>query len=142
MQTSTRAHNIALIENVYGLLQAFELGAFEELVHPNFTIDAPASLPYGGLTTGMDEMKSRMSSFGQYWDDPSFGLHAITANDDGLVTAHVTLRAVGKTTGEPLEMEVVEVWTIHNGKVAGQKTFYFDPAEARRVAGVTSDSGI
>ncbi|WP_189339349.1 nuclear transport factor 2 family protein [Williamsia muralis] len=139
MQASIRAENVAIIERVYGLLQAFDVEAFAMHVHPDFTVDAPNSLPYGGLTRGTEEMKDRMSSFARYWDEPTFNVHAITADDEALVTAHVTLCAVGKATGERLEMEVVEVWSIEGGRISSQRTFYFDPVVARRAAGVTSE---
>ena len=127
---------IRTVQGIYESLQRFDLTALDAVVEPNFAVHAPPTLPYGGTTYGIDQFAARMTTFSTFWDAPTFDAHTFTANDDGIVSAHILLTATSRSTGRKMTMNVVEVWHLSDeGKVIEQRTFYFDPQVAADAAG-------
>ena len=117
-------------ENKNLLLKAFSAierrndQQFSELLHPDFEIHWPPSLPYG---TGKDRTWSDTWNLLQPTGaERSMDPRVVAANEDEVV---VLWRQRGISfSGERFETEVLGLYRVRDGKLARAQMFYFDTA--------------
>lgn len=130
------SENVQLVSDIY---DAFILrGSVDTLfasLHPEATVHEAASLPYGGVyqgTAGMQQLFGRMF---ETWDDMKLVKEKLFDGGDQVV-AHLWLTGRSRATGKPVDMQILEQWTIREGKVVSLVPYYFDAGEAGRICRV------
>jgi len=95
-------------------------GAFE-LLHPDFRIEQPASLPHGGSHHGRDGMVSMGTTFATYWDRTIDNPRIYGAGDN--VVQVTTQTWTAKATGRSATVDVVELFSFADDAVSGIRVF-------------------
>jgi uncharacterized protein len=113
-------------EIVRGLYEAFARGDVPSVLGgfaPDIEWHEAEGMPYGGVYRGADAIAQNV--FGPIATDvEGFAIvpeQLIAAGDS--VAAVVRYTGTGKTTGKSLDLAVVHVWDIHDGKVARFRQF-------------------
>jgi ketosteroid isomerase-like protein len=98
-------------------------GAFA-LLHPDFRVQQPESLPHGGWHHGRDGMTRMGTLFAEHWDraiaDPR-----ILGCGDGVVQV-TTQTWTAKATGRTATVDVVELFGFADGLIAEIRVFQQD----------------
>jgi ketosteroid isomerase-like protein len=114
------------IEVVRGMYEAFGSGdvpAVLGAMAADIEWHEAEGMPYGGVYHGPDEVAQ--SVFGpQIEDIPDFALapEQLIASGD-TVAAVVRYTGTGKATGRALNLQVVHVWDVRDGKIARFRQF-------------------
>jgi uncharacterized protein len=95
-----------------------------KLLHPDFRIQQPESLPHGGWHSGPDGMASMAATFGRYWDrtigEPRFW----GCGDTVVQMTGQTWTA--KATGRSATVDVVELFSFADGLISEIRVFQQD----------------
>jgi ketosteroid isomerase-like protein len=114
--------NKELLMSVFAAIEQRDDQRFAELLHPDFEIHWPPSLPYGSgkSTTWSDTWESLQPTEAERRMDPRI----VGANKDEVV---VLWRQRGLSpTGERFDEEVLGLYQVREGKLARAQMFYFD----------------
>jgi uncharacterized protein len=110
---------------------AFVRGDMEEvlsLLSPDIVVHEAPSLPYPGDHQGYDGFLRLADAFNSVWEIVSD--LDLTFMDAG--EAHVVVRVafdvVTRSTGVPLRLRLVEVYTVRDGRIADLDVYYRDTA--------------
>jgi ketosteroid isomerase-like protein len=116
--------NRKLVLSVFSAIEQRNDQRFAELLHPDFEIHWPPSLPYGSGKgrTWSDTWEPLQPTETERRMDPS----VVAANGDKVV---VLWRQRGfSPSGERFDGEVLGLYRISDGKLARAQMFYFDTA--------------
>ena len=122
--------SIEIALNAIRAVEEREMSAFLLLMHPDFEIHWPESLPYGGVARGPEPEKN---SWTGTWDplqpteaERRMDPQVIAATDENVV---VLWRQRGVTSeGVRFDGEVLGRYKIRDGKLFHAKMYYFDTA--------------
>jgi ketosteroid isomerase-like protein len=118
--------NLKLCERFYDAIFGGDWEFIAASVTDDFVVIEAAGLPYGGEWKGVAGFQNLFTTMvTQHFDHLDIRIKGITANDD-IGMAHFSLKGTARPTGRPVEVEVAEVTTIRDGKIAQLKPFYFD----------------
>ncbi|MGI8329420.1 nuclear transport factor 2 family protein [Actinomadura scrupuli] len=98
-------------------------GAFE-LLHPDFRIQQPASLPHGGWHRGRDGMVEMGVTFARHWDR-TIGDPRVLGCGDRVVQI-TTQTWTAKPSGRSATVDVVELFSFADGRIAEIRVFQQD----------------
>ncbi len=118
------AANRNLLLDVFRAIEQRDDKRFRELLHPDFALHWPPSLPYGG---------SKARTWSEIWEPLQPGEterrmdpRVVAASEDEGV---VLWRQRGvSSSGERFEGEVLGLYQVREGKLARAQMFYFDTA--------------
>jgi ketosteroid isomerase-like protein len=116
--------NEALLMSVFAAIEQRNDQRFAELLHPDFEIHWPPSLPYGSGKgrTWSDTWEPLQPTERERRMDPA----VVGGNEDKVV---VLWRQRGLSpSGERFDGEVLGLYQIRDGKLARAQMFYFDTA--------------
>ncbi|MWA03531.1 nuclear transport factor 2 family protein [Actinomadura sp. LD22] len=99
-------------------------GAFD-LLHPDFSIQQPESLPHGGRHDGRDGMVAASTEFARHWER-SIGAARVLGCDDGSAVQITTQTWTARSTGRSATVDVVELFTVADGLIAEIRVFQQD----------------
>lgn len=115
---------VALVERLARCFWVGDRDGAAELLHPQVRIQQPASLPHGGWHEGRDGMAEMGAAFARHWDrtieDPRvFGC--------GERVVQVTTQTwTAKATGRSATVDVVELFSFADGRIAEIRVFQQD----------------
>ncbi|MDH3509791.1 MAG: nuclear transport factor 2 family protein [Gammaproteobacteria bacterium] len=119
--------NRQTLENIYA---TFFKGDFEGWL-AFFTDDSvfrePETLPYGGVVKGREKIQATVMKIVECWDDISYDVEDILANDQRAI-AYGVFNATSKTTGKKVSVPLAEMWRFKDGKVEEMLAIYGDTA--------------
>jgi ketosteroid isomerase-like protein len=98
-------------------------GAFA-LLHPDFRLEQPASLPHGGWHEGADGMVEMGTTFAQHWDRTITDARVLGCGD--AVVQITTQTWTAKETGRSATVDVVELFSFADGLIAQIRVFQQD----------------
>jgi ketosteroid isomerase-like protein len=116
--------SVALVERLARCFWVGDREGAEELLHPQVRIEQPASLPHGGWHEGRAGMAEMGATFARHWDrtiaDPRvFGC--------GERVVQVTTQTwTAKATGRSTTVDVVELFSFADGRIAEIRVFQQD----------------
>lgn len=117
----------AALDLFAALQHAFRAGdqeALGELLHPDFEIEQPASLPHGGRHRGLAGMAEMSRTFVEHWDRT---IDAPTVRDAGDVVVQVTTQTwTAKATGRAACVDVVELVSVADARIREIRVFQQD----------------
>jgi ketosteroid isomerase-like protein len=116
--------SVELVEELARRFGAGDRDGAAELLHPDFRIQQPASLPHGGWHRGPDGMAAMGAAFARHWDrtidDPR--IHGC-----GDAVVQVTTQTWTATaTGRSATVDVVELFSFADGLIAEIRVFQQD----------------
>jgi ketosteroid isomerase-like protein len=116
--------NRKLLLSLFDAIEQRDNQRFSELLHSDFEIHWPVSLPYG---EGKDRTWTETWNALQPTDaERSMDPHVVAANEDEVV---VLWRQRGLSpAGERFDEEVLGLYQVREGKLARAQMFYFDTA--------------
>jgi ketosteroid isomerase-like protein len=116
--------NDQLLLDVFHALEQRDGQRFSALLHPDFEIHWPPSLPYGGkeVTTWTETWEPLQPTQAERKMDAR-----IVAECGDEVIVHWRQRGIS-SLGERFEGEVLGLYRIRDGKLARAQMFYFDTA--------------
>jgi uncharacterized protein len=98
-------------------------GAFD-LLHPDFHIQQPESLPHGGWHDGREGMLRMGATFGSYWDRVISNPRILAC---GLSAVQVTTQTwTARETGRSATVDVVELFSVADGLISEIRVFQQD----------------
>lgn len=100
-------------------------GAFT-LLHDDFRIEQPGSLPHGGWHERRDGMIAMGTTFAEHWDR-TISAPTVHAWGDGVVQV-TTQTWTAKATGRSATVDVVELFRVADGRIAEIRVFQQDTA--------------
>jgi ketosteroid isomerase-like protein len=123
--------NGKLVLQVFSAIEQRDDERFGDLLHPDFEIHWPPSLPYGGSSRGQ---KHQVPTWSEAWEslqpteaERKMEPRVVAASDEEVV---VLWRQRGVTSsGDRFDGEVLGLYQIRNGKLARAQMFYFDTVE-------------
>jgi uncharacterized protein len=116
----------AVVEEMARRFGAGDLPGVQALLHPALRIEQPASLPHGGVHHGLDGMREMGTRFAEHWErtiaDPR-------VYDCGVTVVQVTTQSWrARATGRSATVDVVELFTVVDGRISEIRVFQQDTA--------------
>lgn len=130
------AENVELVRRAYEAFGRGDIGGVMEIFDPGIEIFEADSMPYGGTYRGHEEMGKLFQLLNKFFEGFSVSVEHLFDGGDERVAALVRVQGRSRGTGQAIDMQVVEVWTLRGGKAVSLRPFYWDTAEVARVAGV------
>ncbi|GEM_PF-2921666 len=95
-----------------------------ELLHPDFRLQQPPSLPHGGWHYGVAGMETMARQFAQFWDRSIADTRVLGCGD--LAVQITTQTWTAKATGRSATVDVVELFSFAEGRIAEIRVFQQD----------------
>jgi uncharacterized protein len=122
--------NVNVMREIFSAIELRDERRFQELLHPDFEIHWPPSLPYGGISHGP---KQSGPSWMETWiplqpteAERRMNPRVVAAGEDEVV---ILWRQRGVTpAGDRFDGEVLGLYQLREGKLARAQMFYFDTA--------------
>ena len=128
--------NVETIRRLFWGVEERDLEAYTAAGHPEIVIREPGSLPYGGDFYGLEGMRLHAARWMQTWaalqpeDERKLEAAFIDAGD--YVVARWRLRARAPDEDETLDMPMMGIYELRDGKLVGAQMFYSDTTEVLR----------
>ena len=115
---------VALVQEMARRFQAGDRDGAFALLHPDFRLEQPASLPHGGWHHGPDGMVAMGTEFARHWDRTITDARVV---DGGDTVVQVTTQTwTAKATGRAATVDVVELFSFADGQIAEIRVFQQD----------------
>ena len=116
--------NVDLVNEMARRFQAGDRDGAFELLHPEFRLQQPASLPHGGWHHGRDGMVEMGTTFAQYWDRTITDSRVLGCGDS--VVQITTQTWTAKDSGRSATVDVVELFSFADGLISEIRVFQQD----------------
>lgn len=123
---------VDVVKRIYETGGKGDVAGMMSLLDPDIVIYEADALPYGGVHRG----HAGMGALFQKLNEVVEGFRVIpeqyfvSGND---VAARIRVIGRGRVTGQAIDMAVMEVWTIKDGRATSIRPFYWDTAEFARL---------
>jgi ketosteroid isomerase-like protein len=133
-----RAENAEIMLEVFRSIERRDAQRFATLVHPDFEIQWPPSLPYGGTYRDLDvQARQTRPTWATTWRplqptvaERRMDPRVVAATDEEVV---VLWRQRGRSpTGARFDGPVLGLYQLRDGKLTRAQMFYFDTAALAR----------
>lgn len=124
--------NVETIRGLFAGVEERDLEAYLAAGHPEVVIREPVSLPYGGEYRGLEGMRRHAAGWMRTWavlqpgEERKLDAAFIDAGD--YVVARWRLRARAPAGDGILDMPMVGIYELRDGKLVGAQMFYSDTA--------------
>lgn len=115
-----------VVREVSARFQAGDLAGVQELYGPGLRIQQPGSLPHGGWHEGLEGMAAMGQTFATHWERSIADPRILDAGDTAVQVTTQTWTA--KATGRSATIDVVELFTVVDGKITEIRVFQQDTA--------------
>lgn len=115
---------VALVHEMARRFQAGDRDGAFELLHPQFRIQQPASLPHGGWHRGRDGMVEMGAEFARHWDRTITDPRILGCGD--AVVQLTTQTWTAKATGRSATVDVIELFSFADGHITEIRVFQQD----------------
>jgi uncharacterized protein len=132
----TGREDAELMLGIFDAIERRDARRFTELVHPDFEIHWPPSLPYGGSYLDLDaEARQGRPTWAETWNplqptaaERRMEPRVVATNDQtGEVVVLWRQRGRGRA-GERFDGPVLGLYQVRDGRLARAQMFYFDTA--------------
>jgi ketosteroid isomerase-like protein len=124
--------NLEIVKKIYELGGKGDFAAFMALLDPSIVIYEADSMPYGGEHRGLAGVGALFQKLNEFVERfHAKPLQFFVSGADVAALIRVTGKA--RATGESIDMQVMEVWTLENGRATSIRPFYWDTAEFARL---------
>jgi ketosteroid isomerase-like protein len=115
-----------VVEEMGRRFQAGDREGAWQLLHPDFRIQQPSSLPHGGWHRGPEGMIEMAAQFGRSWDRTISDSRLLNCGDS--VVQVTTQTWTAKATGKSETVDVVELFSFTDGLISEIRVFQQDTA--------------
>ena len=122
--TGDEHEGVALVNEMAKRFQAGDRDGAFDLLHPDFRLEQPASLPHGGWHHGRDGMTQMGVAFAEHWDRTITEPRIMGCGDS--VVQVTTQTWTSKATGRAATVDVVELFSFADGRIAEIRVFQQD----------------
>lgn len=127
------SHNVQLVSDIYdGFILRGSTDVLFSSLHAECTMTEAPSLPFGGVYEGVAGAQQLYGRMFETWDDMKIVVEKLFDGDDQVV-AKLRLTGRSRATGRSVDMELLELWTLRDGKVVSLVPFYWDAGEIGRI---------
>lgn len=127
------SQNVQLVSDIYdGFILRGSVDTLFASMDPDVTINEAASLPFGGTYRGIAGAQQLFGRMFETWEDMKIVKEKLFDGGEQVV-AHLRLTGRSRATGKPVDMQILELWTIREGKVVSLVPYYFDAGEVGRI---------
>jgi uncharacterized protein len=113
-----------LVEEMARRFSAGDRDGAMALLHPDFRIEQPGSLPHGGWYEGADGLARMGVEFGRHWDRTIVNPRILGCGD--MVVQVTTQTWTARATGRSATVDVVELFRVADGLIAQIRVFQQD----------------
>ena len=125
--------NRETVNEAYRLFFTGELDAMAALFSPEVEVFQASGLPYGGTYKGIEGFKEQVARILEFWQELSFDVSQLLANDE-VVVAYGEWSGTVKATGKKVRFPMTEAWHFEQGKVVRILPIYGDTAAVQEAA--------
>lgn len=128
--------NVETIRSLFRGVEERDLETYLAVGHPEVVIREPGSLPYGGEYRGLEGLRGHAEGWMRTWaplqpgDERTLDAAFIDAGDS--VVARWKLRARAPDGDKALDMPMVGIYELRDGKLVEAQMFYSDTAAVLR----------
>lgn len=122
------ADNLAIQKCFLAAFAAGDMVTVASLLHADFSITEPPSLPYAGVYHGPDGFADFAGRFVGMLDIAALEGTGTYVSDSGSIVGEIVIQATHKETGAKIDTTILEKWDFADGKVIRITPHYFDPA--------------
>ncbi len=119
--------NVEMIRAMYAAAGRNDIPAMLACLDPNVVVHEQESLPYQDTYVGHEGFQRLFKDLTSVWDDFKFAPQDFLDAGE-VVVAYVQLQGKSKATGKPLDMLMVELWRMRDGKGADCRSLVWDTA--------------
>ncbi|MBV8862484.1 MAG: nuclear transport factor 2 family protein [Mycobacterium sp.] len=127
MAADTAERSVATVRRFMAATAAERRNERRSLLHDDFVVHESGGLPFSGDyygSQGFFELLDRIDDVLEL----SAGPISIDPLGDDAVAARFSLTFISRSSGESVEMELVEIYTVRDGRIAELDVYYKDPA--------------
>jgi ketosteroid isomerase-like protein len=135
MSATTAQDNLSIVREWYDHVLAGELEEAAAMMADDFVLHEPPGLPYGGEYHGPQGFFEVMQKITALFE-PSLAKPLEYLDAGNPVIIKLVGRFRSHATGEVVEMDIVELYYVRDGKIAELDGYYKDPAAIAAAAGV------
>lgn len=117
--------NRALVSEFFAAAAAGDRARMAQILAPDVVVIEADSLPFGGRHVGLEAFHALTRRVFLSWRETRVDVERLIAEGDHVVVL-ARMRARSKGNGRPLDMPVVEIWRLENGRVKEIRPFYLD----------------
>ncbi|MFC5753899.1 nuclear transport factor 2 family protein [Actinomadura rugatobispora] len=121
---SARQDGVELVNEMARRFQAGDRDGAFALLHPDFRIQQPASLPHGGWHRGSEGMAEMGAAFARHWDRAIEEPRILGCGDT--VVQVTTQTWTAKASGRSATVDVVELFSFAGGLISEIRVFQQD----------------
>ncbi|XVQ14790.1 nuclear transport factor 2 family protein [Spirillospora sp. CA-255316] len=121
---SARQGGVELVNEMARRFQAGDRDGAFALLHPDFRLQQPASLPHGGWHLGAGGMAEMGAEFARHWDRAIEEPRILGCGDTVVQITAQTWTA--KATGRSATVDVVELFSFADGLISEIRVFQQD----------------
>jgi uncharacterized protein len=128
--------NVEVVQSLFRGVEERKLEAYLAAWDREIVVREPGSLPYGGEYRGPEGVRRHAAAWLRTWsplqpgDERKLGAAFVDAGDD--VVVRWRLRARAPDGDRTLDMPMVSIYKLRDGKVVLAQMFYLDTAEVLR----------
>lgn len=119
--------NVQNIQAFYAALSRGDVEVAFTYLDPAFVLHQADSLPYGGTYQGHEAVKAFFEIFNRIWEQfQSVEVDYLAIGDEVFVRSRIRGRV--RQTGREVEMPMVQIFHMQEGKAIAAYPFYWDTA--------------
>lgn len=120
--------NVQAIQNLYAKAEQGDMQAALQMLDPDIVVHEQESLPYGGTYNGYEGYQQLFTNLMGVWDDFKFNPQQFIDGGD-YVIAIIQLQGRAKSTGKSLDMRMLELWQMRDGRGVDCVSLVYDTAK-------------
>ena len=120
-------HNVQVVQGVYEAFNKGDVPGVLAALDQEIEIVEAESLPYTGVYRGHAGVSQLMAGMGAAWEVFDTRLERLIDHGDEVI-AFLQIKGKLRGSARPIEMPVIEVWELREGKVVSIRAFYWDTA--------------
>lgn len=123
----TTDSNLAIVERFTTALRAGDFDEMGRLLHDDFVVHEAGGLPYSGDYHGLSGFRDLLDTIN---DAMTLSPGPITREPlgEGAVVGRFSLTFTARATGNSVEMNIIEVYTVRGTKIVELDVYYKDPS--------------
>jgi ketosteroid isomerase-like protein len=113
---SERERNLEVVQTAFEAFEANDVAGVIPVLHPEVESHVSPPLMNGGTWHGVDGYLEMTTAWSEAFDDLRYAIVELEAPDDRHVLATLRQNATGRGSGVPVEMDVVFLLEIEDGR--------------------------
>jgi uncharacterized protein len=127
MAPDTAERSLATVRRFMAAAGAERMNERRSLLHDDFVVHEAGGLPFSGDYYGWQGFYELLNRMNDVLDLTAGPITTDSLGDDA-VAARFRLRFISRASGESVEMGLVEIYTLLDGRIAELDVYYKDPA--------------